>query len=316
MKSERRHNSSRSTLVALRPGDGLFVEERIVGQHRHVEHRRAQLGEAAADVAQADDADRLVVDVVAHVEVAVLHGAVAERIVDLHHLLRQHQHHAEHVGRHRVGVAAGLVDDEDAGIGAVLDVHGVVAGAAGRDDQEVRRPRDQALVDVVLRRQLIARRADLVGMGRRHDRVGDRIGRIVLQLVEPDFRTGGDQVEIDRMVEEAYVEHPLYVLFRCRTVNHHATPIVCKTPGAIFAIAALSRPAACNAEIASLIEGLPRVRRAGRNLRYFCFLELATPRRYQNTHVGEGRCILLRPYWRSPRWAFPRPVRWQAHTTH
>ena len=52
-------------------------------------------------------------------------GAVAERVVDLDDLLRQHQHHAEHVRGDGVGVAAGLVDDQHTGVGAILDVHGV-----------------------------------------------------------------------------------------------------------------------------------------------------------------------------------------------
>ena len=149
-KSERRISSSSETLVAFALGDGLLVEKRIVGQHGHVEHRGAELGQAAADIAKSDDADRLVVDVVAHVEVAVLHRALAERVVDLDDLLRQHQHHAEHMCGDRVGVAAGLVDDQHAGVGAVLDVDGVVAGAAGRHDQEVRRARQQILVGVEL----------------------------------------------------------------------------------------------------------------------------------------------------------------------
>ena len=62
--------------------------------------------------------------------------------------LGEREHHGEHVRRHRLGVAAGLVDDEDAGLGAVLDVDGVEAGAVGGDDEQVGHAREQ----VALRR--------------------------------------------------------------------------------------------------------------------------------------------------------------------
>ena len=176
-KSERRQQFVELDLGGVALGNGLLVEERIVGQHVHVEHRRAELGDAAADIAEANDADGLVVDVVARVEIAVVHRAFAERVVGLDDLLRQHQHHGEHMRGDRVGIAAGLVDDQHAGVGAVLDVDGVVAGAAGRDDQQVRCARDQIFVDVIFRRQFVARRADLVGVGGGDDRAGGRIGR-------------------------------------------------------------------------------------------------------------------------------------------
>ena len=140
-------------------GDRLLVEIGVVGQHLHVEQRAAQPRDAAADVAEPADADGAAVDVVADEGVAVLHRAFAQRVVGLDDLLRQHQHHGEHVRGDRIGVAAALVDHQHAGVGAVLDVDGVVAGAAGRDDQQVRRARQQILVDVVFRRQLVARRA-------------------------------------------------------------------------------------------------------------------------------------------------------------
>jgi hypothetical protein len=54
-------------------------------------------------------------------------------------LLRQHQHDAEHMRGNRIGVAAALVDHQHTGVGAILDIDGVVARAAGRDDQKVRR---------------------------------------------------------------------------------------------------------------------------------------------------------------------------------
>ena len=61
-------------------GDFVRGEIRVVSEHRHVEQRTAQLSDTAADMADADDADGLVADVVAGIGAAVevrgaLHGA-------------------------------------------------------------------------------------------------------------------------------------------------------------------------------------------------------------------------------------------------
>ena len=77
---------------------------------------------------------------------------------------------AERMFGDRMGVAAGLVDDHHAGRGAGVDVDGIVAGAVGGDDQQVRRPAQQIRIDMKMLRQLVARRADLVGMRGGEDR--------------------------------------------------------------------------------------------------------------------------------------------------
>ena len=54
-----------------------------------------------------------------------------------------------------------------------------------------------------------------------------RIGRVVFELVEPDFRPRRDEFEVDRVVEKAHVEHAFDIFFYGRNVRHHATPNCC-----------------------------------------------------------------------------------------
>src|SRR5262249_43605064 len=61
--------------------------------------------------------------------------------------------------------------------------------------------------------ELVARRPDLVGVRRRNDRLGRRVGRVVLELVEPDLRALRDDLEIAGMGDLAHVEHALDVVF-------------------------------------------------------------------------------------------------------
>ena len=74
----------------------------------------AQLGDTAADIADADDADGLALDLVADQRVAVDIGLAAQRAVGLEDALGQRQHHPERMLGDRIGVAAGLIDDEHA----------------------------------------------------------------------------------------------------------------------------------------------------------------------------------------------------------
>ena len=117
------------------------------------------------------------------------------------------------MGRHRLGVAAGLVDDEHARLGAVLDVDGVEACAVGRDDQQVRHAGEEVALGVEAWLELVARRADLVGVRSLDDRFGHGVGRLVLELVEPDLRARRDDVQIAGVCEVAHVEHALDVVF-------------------------------------------------------------------------------------------------------
>ena len=111
----------------------------------------------------------------------------------------------------RVGVAAGLIDDEHAGRGAGVDVDGVEARAVGGDDQQVRRAPQQVLMDMEVLCQLITRRADLVGMRGGQDRRGDVIGAFVFQPVEPHVGTSAENVCVDLVGEIFDVEHALAV---------------------------------------------------------------------------------------------------------
>ena len=65
-----------------------------------------------------------------------------QRLVDLDDALRQRQHHAERVLGHRLRIAARLIDHQHAGLGAGLDVDGVVARAVAGDDQQLRTLRE------------------------------------------------------------------------------------------------------------------------------------------------------------------------------
>src|SRR5262249_22753933 len=202
-------------------GDRLLVEIRIAGDDLHAEETTAELGDAAAAIAEADEADVAPLDIIAHEAAAVVHGAASQGVFGLNDLLGEHQHHGEHVRRHRLGIAAGLVDDEHAGVGAVLDVDGIEAGAVGGDDEQVRHAVEQLALDMEARLELVARRSDLVGVRGRHDRSGDLLGSLVLELVEPDLRPLRDDVEIAGVRDVAQVEHALHVVLHFLKVLDH-----------------------------------------------------------------------------------------------
>ena len=189
-KSERRIRSSSSTFSPPRAAISSAREIGIVGDHLHVQQALAELGDAAADIADPDDADGLALRLVADQRVAVDIGLAPQRAVGLEDALRQRQQHAERVLGDRIGVAAGLIDDQHARRRAGIDIDGVEARAVAGDDQQVRRPLQQILIDMEMLRQFVARRADLVGMRRRQDRRRDGIGAFVLQPVEPHVGRG------------------------------------------------------------------------------------------------------------------------------
>jgi hypothetical protein len=87
-----------------------------------------------------------------------------KRAIAFADFLDQHQHHAEDVLGDRLGVAAGLIDDQDAAFGAGFQIDGVVAGAVGRHQQQVRRVFEEIRAGVVVPRQLLAGGAGLIGM--------------------------------------------------------------------------------------------------------------------------------------------------------
>ena len=111
-----------------------------------------------------------------HQRVAIDVAVAAQRAVGLDDALRQRQQHAERMSATECGVAAGLVDDQHAGCGAGLDIDGIEARAVAGDDQEVRRAPQQVGMDMEVRRQLVARRPDLVDMRRRENGARSRPG--------------------------------------------------------------------------------------------------------------------------------------------
>ena len=97
----------------------------------------------------------------------------------------QRQHHAEHMLGDRLGIATGLIDDKDAALGTGLDVDGVVAGAVGRNDQQVRRFVQEFGAGVVVPRQFVPGRARLVGVRGGEDGSAPLRRALLLQHVEP-----------------------------------------------------------------------------------------------------------------------------------
>ena len=158
-----------------------------------------------------DDADGLALRLVADQRVAIDVGLAPQRAVGFEDALRQRQQHAERMLGDRIGVAAGLIDDQHARRRAGIDVDGIEARAVRGHDQQVRRPPQQILIDMEMRRDLVARRADLIGMRRRQDWRCDRIGTFVLQPVEPHVGTRFEDIDIDLMGEIFDVEHALVV---------------------------------------------------------------------------------------------------------
>ncbi len=189
--------------------DLLFGQIGIAGEHAHAEEAARELGDAAADVAEADDAEGLARHVVAD-EAATIEVLLApHRAVDLDDALGEAQHHADDVLGHRFAVAARLVDHEHARLRAFLHVDGVVARAVGRHDQQVGRAREQRGGGVEPAGELVARRADLVGVrrfenGRRH-----LVGAVVLQLVEPHVRPPRQRVDVIVRRQVLHIEHAL-----------------------------------------------------------------------------------------------------------
>ncbi len=101
----------------------------VVGQHIHAEQALAELGDAAADIADADNADGAALRLGADQRIAVDVAIATQRAVGLDDALRQRQQHAERVFGDRMRVAAGLVDHEHACLGAGLDIDGIEACA-------------------------------------------------------------------------------------------------------------------------------------------------------------------------------------------
>jgi hypothetical protein len=110
-----------------------------------------------------------------------------------------------------MGVAAGLIDHHHASFRAGIDVDRIEAGAIARDDQQAGRASQQVAVDVKVRRDLVARRTDLIGMRRGDDRCGDVLGTLVLQSIETHIGPCLQDVGVDLVRQILDVENALVV---------------------------------------------------------------------------------------------------------
>ena len=110
-----------------------------------------------------------------------------------------------------IGVAAGLVEDKHACLGAGGNIDGVEPRTVGRDDQEVRRALQEILVDMKVPRQLVACRANLVGVRRRQDRREHIRRAFILEPIEPHVGAAFHDLGIDVVGEVFDVEHALVV---------------------------------------------------------------------------------------------------------
>ena len=112
----------------------------VVGEHLHPD-RPGELGHAAADVADADDAERLATQlgVAAGAVAAVTAGAPVtgpRPLVDGHDALRAREHQHQRVLGHGLRVRSGRMDDGDAEPRGRRDVDAVEADTMSPDDLE------------------------------------------------------------------------------------------------------------------------------------------------------------------------------------
>ena len=130
MKSARLNSSSSSTFSTPRSTRALGRQERIVGDHLHAQPEGA-VGDDRADIAAADDAERLAGDLDAH-EAVLLPLAGLRRGVGLRDLARERQHQRDGVlgGGDRIAERRVHHDDALGGRGRNVDIVDADAGAA------------------------------------------------------------------------------------------------------------------------------------------------------------------------------------------
>jgi hypothetical protein len=175
-------------------GDFGGGEVGVVGQHAHVEQTAAKLRDAGADVADADDPDGLAKNIAAHEGAAIGDQPLPHGAVGFHQAFRQAQQHGHHVLGDGFLVATGLVDDQYAGLRAGIEIDRVVAGAIGGDQQQVGGARQQVGGGVERGREFIARRADLIGVGRGKHGLDDFGGAVVFQFLQRQIGAGRQDI--------------------------------------------------------------------------------------------------------------------------
>ena len=129
-------------------GDLRGRQIRVVRKHAHTEQALAQLRQPAADIADADDTDRLVQQFGADERIARNVGRATHATIHLDDPLRQCQQHRQRVLGHRLLVAARLVHHDDALPRARVDIDRVVARAVRRHRDQIGRLRQQRVGDL------------------------------------------------------------------------------------------------------------------------------------------------------------------------
>jgi len=124
---------------AAAPLDLLARQVRVVREHTHVEGGSADLGDAPADMTEADNANGTANDLVAkklrHRQKA---DATSQGPVVQEHALGECDHHRYGVFGDRFAIAARLIDDDDAGSRAGVDIDRIGTGAIHGNDEQVR----------------------------------------------------------------------------------------------------------------------------------------------------------------------------------
>ena len=152
----------------------LVGKERVIADDLHSEAVRA-VGDDGADVAAADDAERLGRDFDAH-EARLLPLASLRRAVGLGDLPGERHHQRDGVLRRRDGIAEGRVHHDDAAAGGDRNIDIVDADACAADHLEARRLGENLLADL--------------GGGPDREAVIPADDFRKLFLVETDFRVG------------------------------------------------------------------------------------------------------------------------------
>ena len=125
---------------------------------------RASAGNDAADMADPDKAHDLAAHLAAHDVLAREASLPPQQPVAFADPPRDVEHHADGLLGDRLGVAAGLVHDQDTGLRAGGDIHRVVARPDGRDAKQLGAALEQLGRGEPLLRQLVPCRGDLIGV--------------------------------------------------------------------------------------------------------------------------------------------------------
>ena len=171
------------------PGGGLDLRRRrhdVVVEDPHPEGGVRDLADPPADVAEADDPDRLAEDVAAHVLRPVHEPAGVQRRHLPGEVLREADHEGEDVLGDRLLVGAGGRDDQHAPLGRRRDVDVVDADPVAADDLQLRAGGvEQGGVDLA------------VGPG------DDRVGPVDLAVERLDLEARGHP-DLAGLVEQAH----------------------------------------------------------------------------------------------------------------